>query len=155
MIDRSLIRELVMSVIAEEVAAIRKPAAAPAAEPRAAETVRIGSDCRTGCFRAQGPVLAGDPVKAKEIAARALSVQAGGNRAIRIHQRAEARAVAAELRIDSGVVTETMLNKLPRGTAHLVLAPASPSHLWQGPRPRPWPHLRKDLTMIRGHVIGR
>lgn len=125
MMDKSLLRELIKSVIAEEVAAIRRPSA-PAAESRTAETVRIGSDADLVAFARKVLSLAGDPAKAKEIAA--------GRYPFRLEVAMQPVASAPSsapkptpqqpsLRIDSGVVTETMLNKLPRGTARLVLAP--------------------------------
>lgn len=136
MIDKSLLRELIKSVIAEEVAAVRRSAApaqpAHAKPAPAPETVRIASDADLAAFARKVLSLAGDPAKAKDIAA--------GRYPFRLEQAAAqapapqpARAAAApaplpaasgqSLRIDSGVVTETMLNKLPRGLAKLVLAP--------------------------------
>ena len=126
MIDKGLLRDLVKSVIAEEVAAIRKPAPA-AQEARTVESVRIGSDADLVAFARKVLSLAGDPTKAKEIAA--------GRYPFRLEAAAQPVAagaptsttkpapVAQNLRIERGVVTETMLNKLPRGTARLVLAP--------------------------------
>jgi hypothetical protein len=133
MIDKSLMRDLIKSVIAEEVAAIRKsaPDAKPQAAQRAVETVRIASDADLIAFARKVLSLAGDPGKAKDIAA--------GRYPFRLEQAAPAPkpahnaatpasapkpgASGQTLRIDSGVVTETMLNKLPRGLAKLVLAP--------------------------------
>jgi hypothetical protein len=128
MIDKSVLRELIKSVIAEEVAAIRKPAqGAAASEARTTETVRVASDADLAAFARKVLSLAGDPAKAKEIAA--------GRYPFRLEAAAQPAAnstlsstprqapVQQSLRIDSGVVTETMLNKLPRGTARLVLAP--------------------------------
>ena len=125
MIDRSLIRELVKSVIAEEVAAIRKqkPASAPAT---AEERIAIVSDADLVGFARRVLSLAGDPAKAKDIAA--------GRYPFRLDRPAAAQASAAPRaapaapaaqshRIDSGVVTESTLNKLPRGLARLVLGP--------------------------------
>ena len=68
MIDRNLIRELVKSVIAEEVAAIRKPKAAHASTT-AEERVAVANDADLIGFARRVLSLAGDPVKAKEIAA--------------------------------------------------------------------------------------
>ena len=128
MIDKSILRELVKSVIAEEVAAIRKPASgAPMPEARAAETVRIASDADLVVFARKVLSLAGDPAKAKEIAAGRYpfrletSPQPTSNSAPAA--KAAPAPAAQSIRVDSGVVTETMLNKLPRGTARLVLAP--------------------------------
>jgi hypothetical protein len=134
MIDKSLLRELVKAVIAEEVAAVRKSVAAPAQAPSskpapALENVRIASDADLVAFARKVLSLAGDPAKAKDIAA--------GRYPFRLEQAAAPQptraAIAApapkptasgqSLRIDSGVVTETMLNKLPRGLAKLMLAP--------------------------------
>ena len=160
MIDKSVLRELVKSVIAEEVAAIRKPAHnASAPEARTAENVRIAGDADLVAFARKVLSLAGDPAKAKEIAAGRYPFRleaAAQPTAVSTPPSAPKPASSQSLRIESGVVTETMLNKLPRGTARLVLAPGvTITPLAKGPRPRPWPHLRKDLTMIRGHVIGR
>jgi hypothetical protein len=124
MIDKSLLRELVKSVIAEEVAAIRKPGqSSPTPETRAAETVRMASDADLVAFARKVLSLADDPAKAKEIAA--------GRYPFKLEAIAQSASTNApkpapsqqSLRVDSGVVTETMLNKLPRGTARLVLAP--------------------------------
>lgn len=127
MIDKSLLRDLVKSVIAEEVAAIRKPAqGSPVQETRAVETVRVASDADLVAFARKVLSLAGDPAKAREIAA--------GRYPFRLEVATQSVASAPSsapkptpqqqsLRVDSGVVTETMLNKLPRGTARLVLAP--------------------------------
>jgi hypothetical protein len=127
MIDKSLLRDLVKSVIAEEVAAIRgkpKAASAPAA---AEERIAIANDTDLIGFARRVLSLAGDPAKAKEIAA--------GRYPFRLERPTEARAapapraapvtppVAQPHRIDSGVVTESTLNKLPRGLARLLLGP--------------------------------
>jgi hypothetical protein len=126
MIDRNLIRELVKSVIAEEVAAIRKPKAASA--PAAAEErVAIANDADLVGFARRVLSLAGDPAKAKEIAA--------GRYPFRLERPTQATAAPAPRaapvapsaaqshRIDSGVVTESTLNKLPRGLSRLLLGP--------------------------------
>ena len=126
MIDKSILRELVKSVIAEEVAAIRKPASgAPAPEARAAETVRIAGDADLGAFARKVLSLAGDPAKAKEIAAGRypFRLEAAPQPASSNTPAPKSAPATQSIRVDSGVVTETMLNKLPRGTARLVLAP--------------------------------
>jgi hypothetical protein len=124
MIDKSLIRELVKSVIAEEVAAIRKPkvASVPAA---AEERIAIATDADLIGFARRVLSLAGDPAKAKEIAAGRYPFRldrptqtAGTPRATSASQ-----PTAQSHRIDSGVVTESTLNKLPRGLAQLLLGP--------------------------------
>lgn len=125
MIDRSLLRDLVKSVIAEEVAAIRKPKAASAPATAAEERVAVATDADLIAFARRVLSLAGDPAKAKEIAA--------GRYPFRLARSATQHASAAapqpstpaaqSHRIDSGVVTESTLNKLPRGLARLLLGP--------------------------------
>lgn len=125
MIDKSLLRDLVKSVIAEEVAAIRRPKAAPA-PATAEERVAIAGDADLVAFARRVLSLAGDPAKAKEIAA--------GRYPFRLERHAPAPVPTATApqrvqssgqshRIDSGVVTESLLNKLPRGLSRLLLAP--------------------------------
>jgi hypothetical protein len=124
MIDKSLLRDLVKSVIAEEVAAIRKPktASAPAASE---ERVAIGNDADLVAFARRVLSVASDPAKAKEIAAGRYPFRL--DRPAPQHVAApapQATAPAAQShRIDSGVVTESTLNKLPRGLSRLLLGP--------------------------------
>ena len=123
MIDKSLLRDLVKSVIAEEVAAIRQPKAAPASA--AEERIAIASDGDLIAFARRVLSLAGDPANAKEIAA--------GRYPFRLSRPAAPHSagtpaqptapVAQSHRIDSGVVTESTLNKLPRGLSRLLLGP--------------------------------
>jgi len=128
MIDKSLLRDLVKSVIAEEVAAIRKPKAA-SAPASAEERIAIANDADLIGFARRVLSLAGDPAKAKEIAAgrypfrleRPAATQASASAAPRA--AAAASPVAQSHRIDSGVVTESTLNKLPRGLSQLLLGP--------------------------------
>ncbi|HKP26586.1 MAG TPA: hypothetical protein VJV39_22140 [Dongiaceae bacterium] len=128
MIDRTLIRELVKSVIAEEVAAIRKPKTAPAAT-NAEEPVAIANDSDLVGFARRVLSLAGDPAKAKDIAAGRYPFRLERPAAAQASAPPAPRAVPATApatqshRIDSGVVTESTLNKLPRGLSRLVLGP--------------------------------
>jgi hypothetical protein len=127
MIDKSLLRDLVKSVIAEEVAAIRKPGpAAPAPQSRATDSVRIASDADLVAFARKVLSLAGDPVKAKDIAAGRypFRLEAAAQPAAGAPAAAPKPAPASQsLRVERGVVTESMLNKLPRGQTRLLLAP--------------------------------
>jgi hypothetical protein len=126
MIDKSLLRDLVKSVITEEVAAIRRSKAAPA--PVAAEgRVAITSDADLVAFARHVLSLARDPGKAKEIAAGRypfrLHPPAQQHNAAPAQQPAPASPAVQSHRIDSGVVTEATLNKLPRGLTRLLLGP--------------------------------
>jgi len=129
MIDKSLLRDLVKSVIAEEVAAIRKPAQRQVDALRAAETVRVGSDADLVAFARKVLSLAGDPAKAKEIAAGRYpfhleaTAQPATSSAATTPSAPKPAPSSQSLRIESGVVTESMLNKLPRGQTRLLLAP--------------------------------
>lgn len=133
MIDKGLLRDLVKAVIAEEVAAIRKTAAAPETKSQAArppETVRIAGDADLAAFARKVLSLAGDPAKAKDIAAgrypfrlEAAPQPAASPAPAPAARPAPAASGGQSHRIDSGVVTESLLNKLPRGLSRLVLAP--------------------------------
>ena len=120
MIDKGLLRDLVKSVIAEEVAAIRKPGAPPASAPPE-ERITIANDGDLIAFARRVLSIASDPTKAKEIAA--------GRYPFRLMRAATPHAPTPQLsapaaqshRIDSGVVTEATLNKLPRGLSQLLL----------------------------------
>jgi len=124
MIDKNTIRDLVKSVIAEEVAAIKtKPSAGQSAEER----ISIASDADLVAFARRVLSLAGDPAKAKEIAAGRypfrLDRPASPTAAAPASRPTPAAPTGGAHRIDSGVVTESILNKLPRGLSRIVLAP--------------------------------
>ena len=125
MIDKSLLRDLVKSVIAEEVAAIRKPKTPPA-QSATQERVTIANDADLIGFARRVLSLAGDPAKAKEIAAGRYPFRLDRPVAARTAsvpaQRTAAPAPQSH-RIDSGIVTESTLNKLPRGLSRLLLGP--------------------------------
>lgn len=124
MIDKSLLRDLVKSVIAEEVAAIRKPGAAPA-PAQSEERVAIANDGDLVAFARRVLSLAGDPAKAKEIATGRYPFRLARPAANSAPSSAPPPSAlpAQSHRIDSGVVTESTLNKLPRGLARLLLGP--------------------------------
>lgn len=132
MIDKDLLRDLVKSVIAEEVAAVRRSAASteqPAAKAPTAESVRIASDSDLVAFARKVLSLAGDPAKAKDIAAGRYPFKLEQPAAAQPAPAAAPKPVATPAsgqqshRVESGVVTEALLNKLPRGLAKLILAP--------------------------------
>jgi hypothetical protein len=126
MIDKSLLRDLVKSVIAEEVAAIRKPKAA-SAPASAEERIAIANDADLIGFARRVLSLAGDPAKAKDIAAGRYPFRLDRPTQAAVAPASRTAPVAAPAvrshRIDSGVVTESTLNKLPRGLSQLLLGP--------------------------------
>ena len=126
MIDKSLLRDLVKSVIAEEVAAIRKPGTAPA-PASSEERVTIANDGDLVAFARRVLSLAGDPAKAKAIAAGRypfrLDRPATTAQASAAPRAAPPAPATQSHRIDNGVVTESTLNKLPRGLSRLLLGP--------------------------------
>jgi hypothetical protein len=119
MIDKNLLRDLVKSVIAEEVAAIRKPKTA--APSSAEERIAIASDADLIAFARRVLSIAGDPAQAKEIAAGRYPFRL--DRPAIQHAAPPTPPAAQSHRIDSGVVTESTLNKLPRGLSRLLLGP--------------------------------
>ena len=124
MIDKSLLRDLVKSVIAEEVAAIRKPKAT-SAPPTSEERVAVANDADLVAFARRVLSIAGDPAKAKEIAAGRYPFRL--DRPAAQHNATQTQHVSAPAaqshRIDSGIVTESTLNQLPRGLTRLLLGP--------------------------------
>jgi hypothetical protein len=131
MIDKSLLRDLVKSVIAEEVAAVRTTKAAPAPTVPE-ERVTIANDGDLIAFARRVLSIAGDPAKAKEIAAgrypfrldRPTARSSAAAPQTPAPRATQAPAPTAQShRIESGVVTESVLNKLPRGLSRLVLGP--------------------------------
>jgi hypothetical protein len=121
MIDKSLLRDLVKSVIAEEVAAIRGPKVESAAPE---ERVTIAGDADLAAFARRVLSLASDPATAKEIAAGRYPFRLDRPAAQHTASSPQATTPAAQShRIESGVVTESTLNKLPRGLKRLLLAP--------------------------------
>ena len=122
MIDKSLLRDLVKSVIAEEVAAIRKPGAVSAPAP-SVERIAIASDGDLVAFAHRVLSLAGDPAKAKEIAAGRYPFRLARVATQPASTSQPSAPTAQSHRIDSGIVTESTLNKLPRGLSRLLLGP--------------------------------
>ncbi len=116
MLDGNELRALIRDVIATEIAAVKR-AAAPAAKPRPAEhRVRIANDADLAAFARQVLNLANDPATRSAIADGSFRFRLEGGAATAPAASAPASASA---RIDKGVVTETMLLKLPKGTKRL------------------------------------
>lgn len=132
MIDQATLRALIRDVIATEVAAAKagggvKPGAAPSDRE-----VKIGSDADLNAFAKHVLALAADAGLRQAIAAGTYgfrlepgaqgrppsgSVQPGSV------QLGSVQSVGSTLRIEDGVVTETTLNRLPKGVTRLQLAP--------------------------------
>jgi hypothetical protein len=116
MLDGNELRALIRDVIAAEIAAVKRDVA-PAASAPAEHRVRIASDADLAAFARQVLSLANDPATRHAIANGGYRFKlAGGARAA---PTASAPAAGASARIEKGVVTETMLLKLPKGTKRL------------------------------------
>lgn len=109
MIDPNDLRRIVREVIETELAAARSPTG---------ESVRIRSDADLAAFARRVLALAEDPATRQAIAA--------GRHPFRLETGdapASGAPSGAAARIDSGLVTEAALAKLPRGAARLVIGP--------------------------------
>ena len=118
MLDGNELRALIRDVIATELAATKPGSSVPAT---AEHRVRIASDADLAAFAKQVLALASDPNAQRKIAAGTygFKLEAG-------HAPATAAATAAtspggSARIDRGVVSETALAKLPKGTRRLQI----------------------------------
>jgi len=116
MLDGNELRALIRDVIATELAAAKT--AAPTAAP-AEHRVRIVSDTDLAAFAKQVLALAADPGTRKRIDAGQypFRLESGQGAA----SPSAAPAAGNPARIDRGVVTESTLIKLPRGTKRLQI----------------------------------
>jgi hypothetical protein len=115
--DGNELRALIRDVIATELAA------AKGAAPTAAQSehrVRVASDADLAIFAKQVLALAADPSTRKKIDAGQypFKLDAGQGAA-----SSAAPSSGGSARIDKGVVTESTLIKLPRGTKRLQIGP--------------------------------
>jgi len=117
MLDGLELRVLIRDVIATELAAAKASLGAPVAGP-AEQRVRMASDADVVAFAKQVLSLAEDP--------NIRSAIASGRYPFRLEQgktvAAPGAAQASSSRIAEGVVTESLLLKLPRGTKTLQVA---------------------------------
>ena len=116
MLDGNELRALIRDVIATELAAAKGTAPAASSEPR----VRIASDADLAAFARQVLALAADHNARKRIEAGQYPFKLEGALAAGI---AAAPPAGGAARIDKGVVTESTLVKLPRGTKRLQIGP--------------------------------
>jgi hypothetical protein len=113
MLDGNELRALIRDVIAAEIAAVKRDAA-PAAS--AEHRVRISNDADLAAFAKQVLSLANDPATRSAIANGSYRFRLEGSASAAPSASAPASTAA---RIDKGVVTETLLLKLPKGTRRL------------------------------------
>lgn len=122
MLDKNTIRNLIQDVIAEEVRHVKagmKPASTPGST---SEAVRIASDADLAAFAKSVLRLATDPTIRAAIEAGRHPFRLAGSSAAAPAQTGD--AVSETHRIDKGVVTESTIARLPKGTTRLVVAPA-------------------------------
>jgi hypothetical protein len=114
MLDGNELRALIRDVIATEIAAVKREAA-PAKAP-VEHRVRIANDADLAAFARQVLNLANDPATRNAIAngSYRFALEGGASPA-----PTASAPVSASARIDKGVVTETALLKLPKGTTRL------------------------------------
>jgi hypothetical protein len=119
MLDGNELRALIRDVIAAEIAAVKRdaaPANAPAQNPPEGHRVRIAGDADLAAFARQVLSLANDPATRNAIAngSYRFKLEGGASSA-----PTSAPAGGGSARIEKGVVTETALLKLPKGTRRL------------------------------------
>src|SRR5690349_4681486 len=115
MLDGNELRALIRDVIAAEIAAVKRDAA-PAASAAAEHRVRIASDADLVAFAKQVLSLASDPATRNAITNGSYRFKLDGGST---PSTLPAPAASASARIEKGVVTETALLKLPKGTKRL------------------------------------
>jgi hypothetical protein len=113
MLDGNELRALIRDVIAAEIAAVKRDAAPGAS---AEHRVRISNDADLAAFAKQVLSLADDPATRSAIANGSYRFRLEGSASAAPSASAPASTAA---RIDKGVVTETLLLKLPKGTRRL------------------------------------
>lgn len=115
MLDGNELRALIRDVIAAEIAAVKREAA-PATGAPAEHRVRITSDADLAAFAKQVLNLANDPATRNAIAHGSYRFKLEGGAGA---PTTSAPAASTPAKIEKGVVTETMLLKLPKGTKRL------------------------------------
>jgi hypothetical protein len=120
MLDGNELRALIRDVIATELAAVKRDHATSPAAPKE-HRVRIGNDADLAAFAKQVLSLAGDPTTRSAIANGSYRFTLEGGSGGASVSTATAPAAGAAARIDKGVITETALLKLPKGTKRLQI----------------------------------
>ena len=117
MLDGNELRALIRDVIATELGAVK---GGPPPEPAAEHRVRIASDADLAAFAKQVVNLANDSATRSAIVNGSYRFRLDGGAAATVGSMAPIAGSPA--RIDKGVVTETALLKLPKGTKRLQIA---------------------------------
>jgi hypothetical protein len=117
MLDGNELRALIRDVIATEIAAVKRDAAPAAKAAPAEHRVRIAGDADLAAFAKQVLSLAGDPATRNAIVngSYRFTLEGGASNVL----SPSAPAASSSARIEKGVVTETLLLKLPKGTKRL------------------------------------
>jgi hypothetical protein len=116
MLDGNELRALIRDVIAAELAVVKSGATPAPGEHR----VRISNDADLAAFAKQVLGLANDPAVRTAITSGSYRFKLEGSAT----PAAGGSAPSAATRMERGVVTETMLNKLPKGTTRLQIGAA-------------------------------
>jgi hypothetical protein len=122
MLDGNELRALIRDVIAAEIAAVKRDAA-PAAKGAPEHRVRIAGDADLAAFAKQVLSLANDPATRAAIAngSYRFALERGPSNASTSAPATGGSARIDPVRIERGVVTETALLKLPKGTKRLQI----------------------------------
>lgn len=124
MIDKATLRALIRDVIATEVAAVKSGGGQAANPPGDDRKVRIASDADLNAFAKRVLSLAADSSIQQSIAAGTYGFRLEGSASGHSAPTGGSSQVSGStLRIDEGVVTETMLNRLAKGVTKIQLAP--------------------------------
>ena len=114
MLDGNELRALIRDVIATEIAAVKRDHA-PGQPAPAEHRVRLAGDADLAAFAKQVLNLANDPATRSAIANGSYRFKLEGTSS----STSAAPATGSSARIEKGVVTETVLLKLPKGTRRL------------------------------------
>jgi hypothetical protein len=122
MLDGNELRALIRDVIAAEIAAVKRDAAPSPGAP-AEHRVRIASDADLAAFAKQVLSLANDPATRSAIVngSYRFRLEGGASSGTASAPTAGGSARIDPVRIERGVVTETALLKLPKGTKRLQI----------------------------------
>lgn len=145
--DEATLRALVREVITAEIDRARKDGAT--VQPVGEQRVRIVDDADLGAFAAHVVRLAEDADVRRAILAGTQPFRldrAGGGGSPATNRREAAPAGGGTARVETGVVTERVLDRLPRGTTTLYVGPGVSITPLARDRAR---HLRITIERVR------